>query len=297
MHSTVAISDFLRYLRFEKRMSTHTITAYANDLNQLFTYLMEHYTIEIVEVIKLFHLRSWLANLKEHKNTETTLKRKASAAKSFFKYLQKNSVVENNPAKQLVVPKAGKRLPVFLEEQETEKITDHLNFEDGFKGLTERLIIEILYQTGIRRAELAQLKESDIEIERTQIKVLGKRNKERLVPLNGSLLIDIKNYVSEKRKLQNFSEEKLLIMKSGSPVNEQYIYRTVNKHLNAITTLTKKSPHVLRHTFATQLSNNGAELNAIKDLLGHSSLAATQVYTHTNIEQLKEVYRKAHPKS
>lgn len=297
MHSTVAISDFLRYLRFEKRMSTHTISAYANDLNQLFTYLMEHYTIEIVEVIKLFHLRSWLANLKEHKNTETTLKRKASAAKSFFKYLQKNSVVENNPAKQLVVPKAGKRLPVFLEEQETEKITDHLNFEDGFKGLTERLIIEILYQTGIRRAELAQLKESDIEIERTQIKVLGKRNKERLVPLNGSLLIDIKNYVSEKRKLQNFSEEKLLIMKSGNPVNEQYIYRTVNKHLNAITTLTKKSPHVLRHTFATQLSNNGAELNAIKDLLGHSSLAATQVYTHTNIEQLKEVYRKAHPKS
>jgi integrase/recombinase XerC len=292
-----AIPDFLHYVRFEKRMSEHTFIAYQNDLNQFSLFLQQQFELDEVTLIKHIHVRSWLAELKEEEKSERTLQRKISAVKSLFKYLLRLSLVSQNPTRQISIPKAPKRLPVFLEEQQTEQITTALTYPEGFEGDTERLIVELLYQTGMRRGELTGLKESDIEFSRKQIRVLGKRNKERMIPVAEDLLIDLRQYMNEKRKIFNQPSPFLLCLMSGKPLYAQYVYRIVQKHLKTITTLTKKSPHVLRHTFATQLSNNGAELNAVKELLGHSSLAATQIYTHNNIDRLKEVYRKAHPKS
>lgn len=291
-----AIPEFLRYIRFEKRMSEHTSIAYGHDLSQFQQFLLDSFALDNVLPVKHIHIRSWLAALKEAKMSERTLQRKISAVKSLFKYLLRLGVVPQNPTRQVSVPKAPKRLPVFLEEQQTEQMNTAA-YPDGFEGDTERLIVELLYQTGMRRAELVGLKESDIEFSRQQIRVLGKRNKERLIPVGKELLIDLRQYMDEKRKVFNQPTSFLLCVQSGKPVYPQYVYRVVQKYLKDITTLNKKSPHVLRHTFATQLSNNGAELNAIKELLGHSSLAATQIYTHNNIDRLKEVYRKAHPKS
>lgn len=278
-------------------MSEHTSTAYSNDLGQFLDFLKNHFDIAAVGDIRHIHIRSWLAELKELQMSERALQRKMSAVKSFFKYLLRLGLVAQNPTRQVSTPKAPKRLPAFLEEQQTEQIDAVAQFSEGFEGETERLIIELLYQTGMRRAELVGLKESDVEFSRQQVRVLGKRNKERLIPVSETLLAGIQHYITEKRKLFNQSGPELLCLKEGQPVYPQYVYRTVRKHLQSVTTLSKKSPHVLRHTFATQLSNKGAELNAIKELLGHSSLAATQIYTHNNIERLKEVYRKAHPKS
>jgi integrase/recombinase XerC len=292
-----AIPDFLHYVRFEKRMSEHTFIAYQNDLNQFSLFLQQQFELDEVTLIKHIHVRSWLAELKEEEKSERTLQRKISAVKSLFKYLLRLGLVNQNPTRQISIPKAPKRLPVFLEEQQTEQITTALTYPEGFEGDTERLIVELLYQTGMRRGELTGLKESDIEFSRKQIRVLGKRNKERMIPVAEDLLIDLRQYMDEKRKIFNQPSPFLLCLMSGKPLYPQYVYRIVQKHLKTITTLTKKSPHVLRHTFATQLSNNGAELNAVKELLGHSSLAATQIYTHNNIDRLKEVYRKAHPKS
>lgn len=292
-----AIPDFLHYIRFEKRMSEHTFIAYQNDLSQFSLFLKEQFDLDEVTLIRHIHLRSWLAQLKEEEKSERTLQRKISAVKSLFKYLLRLGLVSQNPTRQISIPKAPKRLPVFLEEQQTQQITTALTYPEGFEGDTERLIVELLYQTGMRRGELTGLSESDIEFSRKQIRVLGKRNKERMIPVAEELLIDLRQYMNEKRKIFNQPSTSLLCLMSGKPLYAQYVYRIVQKHLKTITTLTKKSPHVLRHTFATQLSNNGAELNAVKELLGHSSLAATQIYTHNNIDRLKEVYRKAHPKS
>lgn len=292
-----AIPDFLHYVRFEKRMSEHTFIAYQNDLSQFSIFLKEQFDLDDVTLIRHIHIRSWLAQLKEEEKRERTLQRKISAVKSLFKYLLRLGLVGQNPTHQISIPKAPKRLPVFLEEQQTQQITTALTYPEGFEGDTERLIVELLYQTGMRRGELTGLKESDIEFSRKQIRVLGKRNKERMIPVAEELLVDLRQYMNEKRKIFNQPSPFLLCLMSGKPLYAQYVYRIVQKHLKTITTLTKKSPHVLRHTFATQLSNNGAELNAVKELLGHSSLAATQIYTHNNIDRLKEVYRKAHPKS
>lgn len=278
-------------------MSEHTFAAYRNDLTQFQTFLQEKFDeTDTVEAIKHTHIRSWLAQLKEEEKEVRTLQRKMSAVKSLYKYLLRLGLVTVNPTRQLQMPRAPKRLPAYLEKKDTEQITTVLEFPEGIEGDTERLILELLYQTGMRRAELVQLKESDIEFSRAQIRVWGKRNKERLIPAGTELLIDIGRYIEEKRRLCNNDGPHLLCLKSGAPVYAQYVYRVVQKHLKHITTLRKKSPHVLRHTFATQLSNGGAELNAVKELLGHSSLAATQVYTHNNIDRLKEIYRKTHPR-
>lgn len=278
-------------------MSEHTFISYHNDLLQFTSYLQQEYELEDADDIKHMHLRSWLASMKEEGLAERTLQRKISTLKSLFKYAMRLGMVQSNPTKLLVAPKAPKRLPVFLEQEQTVKIEQMRNYPEGFEGNTERLIIEMLYQCGLRRAELIGLKEADIEFSRKQIRVLGKRNKERMIPISEEMLIDIKQYMDEKRKIFNQPSAFLLCLVSGKELYPNYVYRVVTKHLKNVTTLVKKSPHVLRHTFATQLSNNGADLNAIKELLGHSSLAATQIYTQTNISRLQEVYRKSHPKS
>lgn len=292
------IPEFLRYIRFEKRMSEHTFLAYSNDLNSFQTFLESDFGLADVTLVKHAHIRSWLAGMKEKELSERSLQRKASAVKSLFRYLLRTGSITANPTRLVLTPKAPARLPVFLEEQQTEQIAGSATlFPEGLEGVTEYLILELLYQTGMRRAELVQLRESDVEYGRRQIRILGKRNKERLVPVGDELLAELKAYTELKRKNVNQAHPFLLCLKSGGALYAQYVYRVVQKHLKNVTTLSKKSPHVLRHTFATHMMNNGAELNAIKELLGHSSLAATQVYTHNNISRLKEVYRKAHPKS
>lgn len=278
-------------------MSEHTFISYHNDLLQFSAYLQKEYELEDADDIKHIHLRSWLAGMKEEGLSERTLQRKISTLKSLFKYAMRLKLVQSNPTKLLVAPKAPKRLPVFLEQEQTGMIEKAHDYPEGFEGDTERLIIEMLYQCGLRRAELIGLKESDIEFSRKQIRVLGKRNKERMIPVSEELLIDLRHYMDEKKRIFNQPSTSLLCLMSGKELYPNYVYRVVTRHLKDITTLVKKSPHILRHTFATQLSNNGADLNAVKELLGHSSLAATQIYTQTNISRLQEVYRKAHPKS
>jgi integrase/recombinase XerC len=291
-------TDFIHYLRFEKRYSVHTVTAYETDLKQFFDYLRLHYDgIDTLETINHLIIRSWLAELKEKDQKERSINRKISTLQSFFNFLKRMELVENNPAKRLRTLRTPERLPLFLKEQETEKLLEEIPFSEGFCGYTERLICELLYTTGIRRNELLQMKELDIEWSLGQIRVLGKGNKERLVPVSKELLAIIKDYIDQKKTLPDCDHERLLVLKSGQSVYAGYIYRTVNKYLNYTgSTLQRKSPHVLRHTFATHLLENGANIQAIKELLGHSSLAATQIYAHNSIAKLKEIHEKNHPR-
>ncbi len=289
-------TDFIHYLKFEKRYSPNTIIAYHKDLEQFRTFLDEEYALKELKPITHFHIRTWLAGMKTGKQTPRTINRKLSSLSAYYKYMQRLGIVEKNPVRQLHAQKLPERLPVYLKESETQFLLEELQFEEGFKGFTDRLICELLYATGMRRNELVQLKENDIEWGLNQVRILGKGNKERLVPVSPVLLDTLRDYLAEKHKLEKYDDNYLLNTDTGTPLYAVYVYRTVTKYLGAITTMKKKSPHVLRHTFATHLLNNGANIQAIKDLLGHSSLAATQIYTHNNIDKLKEIHRQNHPR-
>ena len=292
------IEQFERYLRFEKRVSDRTLVAYKGDLGQFSTYLSDQYEISNITEVKPIHVRSWLVSLREHNaHNERSMQRKISSLKSWYKFLLKREHISTSPLQQINAPKAPKRLPVFLEQEQSALLFEK-PFEDSFKGRTDQLIMELLYQTGIRRAELIGLKEADADLYRRQIIVMGKRSKERAIPIGINLIDLIGKYIQEKKHLGYTDNNFLLTLDSGKPLYDNYVYRTVKKNLGEdITTLTKRSPHVMRHTFATHLMNNGAGISAIKELLGHSSLAATQIYTHSNIEHLKKIYQKAHPKA
>jgi integrase/recombinase XerC len=290
------LTDFIQYLKFEKRYSPHTIIAYQNDLEQFRGYLTKEFALNELKSITHFHIRGWLAGMKGDKQTPRTINRKISSLNSYYKYLLRLGVVEKNPVRQLHAQRLPERLPVYLKESEAEYLLGTVEFEEGFKGFTDRLICELLYATGMRRNELQQLKEKDIDWGLNQLRILGKGNKERLVPVSAVMLDSLREYIAEKHKLEKYDDTYLLNLENGTPLYAVYIYRTVTKYLGAATTLKKKSPHVLRHTFATHLLNNGANIQAIKDLLGHSSLAATQIYTHNNIDKLKEIHRQNHPR-
>ena len=290
------LTDFIQYLRFEKRYSAHTITAYQKDLEQFREYLSKEFALKELGDITHFHIRGWLAGMKGNKQTARTINRKISSLNSYYKYLLKSGLAEKNPVRQLHAQRLPERLPVYLKESETEHLLNEIQFDEGFKGITDRLICELLYSTGMRRNELQQLKETDIEWSLNQIRILGKGNKERLVPVSPVLLDSLRDYMEEKRKLKKYDDKYLLNLEKGKPLYAVYIYRIINQYLGQTTTLHKKSPHVLRHTFATHLLNNGANIQAIKDLLGHSSLAATQIYTHNNIDKLKEIHKQNHPR-
>lgn len=279
-------------------MSAHTLLAYHHDLNQFIGYLSGTYELEDTARVEALHIRSFLVHLNELKHKERSVQRKISAIKSFFKFLLKREMISNNPVAQIKVPKAPARLPVFLEQHQSEKLFTEVKYPEGWEGLNHQLILELLYQTGMRRAELISLKERDVDLFRNELVVLGKRNKERLIPIGAGLMQMIRNYLKEKQQIIHCEHNNLLTLESGKPLYDNYVYRVVNRYLNQdITTLSKKSPHVMRHTFATHLTHNGAGINAIKELLGHSSLAATQIYTHSNIEHLKKIYQQAHPKA
>jgi integrase/recombinase XerC len=290
------LTDFIQYLRFEKRYSQHTLIAYEQDIKQFSGYVSAEFGPLGFTNITHFHIRTWLAGLKDSKQTARTINRKLSSLNSYYKFLRKQQLADKNPVKQLHSQKLPERLPTYLKEDQTENLLEETQFDEGFKGFTDRMICDLLYQTGMRRNELLQLKEKDIEWSLNQLRILGKGNKERLVPVSPMLLENIKEYIATKQTLEKYNDTYLLNLESGEPLYAGYIYRVVRKYLSGATTVKKKSPHVLRHTFATHLLNNGANIQAIKDLLGHSSLAATQVYTHNNIEKLKEIHKLNHPR-
>ena len=292
------IQPFLDYLKFEKRYSAHTLTSYQTDLVDFFDYLNIQFGNMPLKDISHTYVRSWLAGIKDKGLTSKSINRKISSLKSFFKYHLKTGAISDTPMAKVISPKVNKRLPVFVKESDTKKLVEALNKStEDWKSLNAKMIITIFYETGMRLSELITLKEKQIDFSRSHIKVLGKGNKERIIPVSKKVIISIREYQQLKKK--NFEQpvDFLLTTEKGKKLYPKYAYLLVNQYLGQASTLDKKSPHVLRHTFATHLMNNGADLNAVKELLGHSSLASTQVYTHNTIEKLKDVHKKAHPKA
>ena len=296
-HHTI-VQSFLDHLKFQKRYSEHTIIAYQTDLASFFDFIQLQFGNITLPEVKPTFIRSWLASLKEAGLESKSINRKISSLKSFFKYALKQGELSTSPMTTIISPKIKKRLPVFVEEKDISSMFQYLEFPDTWDGKTHRLLLQLLYHTGMRRAELVNLKEAQVDKWNRSLKVLGKGNKERVLPIDKSLMSSILEYIEEKRKnFADFNAEFLLVNARGNKLYPKYVYNSVVYYLSAVTTIEKKSPHVLRHSFATHLMNNGADLNAVKELLGHSSLAATQVYTHNTIEKLKDVYKKAHPKA
>jgi integrase/recombinase XerC len=293
------IQSFLDYLRFEKRYSQHTIISYQTDLVDFWSFMDKDYGgLGLKEVTHGF-IRSWLAGLKEQKLSSRTINRKISSLRSFFKYHLRRGEIDVLPTANVTSPKISKRLPVFIKESETKELITSLGqASEDWKSLNAKMLILLFYATGMRLSELIGLKERQLDLGRQRIKVLGKGNKERVIPVSEDLIKCIHDYQRwKKEEFETTDEGVLLVTEKGRKMYPKYAWILVNKYLGQASTLDKKSPHVLRHTFATHLMNNGADLNAVKELLGHASLAATQVYTHTTIEKLKDVYRKAHPKA
>ncbi|MBI3139231.1 MAG: tyrosine-type recombinase/integrase [Sphingobacteriales bacterium] len=291
------IQPFLDYLKFEKRYSAHTLVSYTTDLVDFFDFLEMQYGIRGLGEIQPAIVRSWLASLKDKGLESASLNRKISTLKSFFKFQLKTGVIEQSPMTQVISPKMGRRLPVFVKEEEVKKLVVTLNSSaEDWKSLNAKMLVAIFYATGMRLSELIGLKESQVDFDRQQIKVLGKGNKERVIPVSPEIIAVIRDYQQLKKKEFEQPGEVLLITEKGKKMYPRYAWKLVNGVLGEATTLDKKSPHVLRHSFATHLMNHGADLNAVKELLGHSSLAATQVYTHNTIEKLKDIHKKAHPR-
>ncbi|SDX28241.1 integrase/recombinase XerC [Hydrobacter penzbergensis] len=291
-----SLQSFLDHLKYERRYSQHTIIGYRTDLEQFFAYLASQFESPGLSAISSMMIRSWLAELKEDEIAARSINRKISSLKSFFKYQLKIGALEQTPMTTIVSPKQGKRLPVFVEEKSMEQLFSPELYEEGWQGRTERLVLMLFYHTGMRLSELVNLKYSQLDGAQSQLKVLGKGNKERIIPVSRELAAELQQYQSDKTG-ELAMADRLFVTEKGKPLQPRSVYAFVKAKLGAVTTVQKKSPHVLRHSFATHLMNNGADLNAVKELLGHSSLAATQVYTHNTIEKLKEVFKKAHPKA
>jgi integrase/recombinase XerC len=289
---------FIQFIQFEKRFSPHTVTSYQNDLSQFEEYLINEYGIAEISACDFLQIRSWLAFLMEKGITARSVNRKITTLKTYFKFLVKEGYVRENPMSRIISPKSSKRLPVYVEKSKMDMLFDKVDFGEGFLASRNRLIVEIFYMTGIRLSELVNLKDTDIDVVRNQVKVLGKRNKERIIPFPDSLGKKISTYRCLKNELSVHCDQQFLfVTEKGKKIYEKLVYRLINYYLSVVTTLDKRSPHILRHTFATHMLNNGADLNAIKELLGHANLSATQVYTHNTIEKLKKVYKQAHPKA
>jgi integrase/recombinase XerC len=292
------IQSFLDYLKFEKRYSVHTFISYQNDLTAFFDFVQLQFGNMHLNEITHPIVRTWLADLKAKKITSKSINRKISTLRSFFKYHLRTEGLAISPMTNVITPKPGRRLPVFVKEADTKRMIESLNQSTGdWKSLNAKMLIILFYSTGMRLSELINLREKQLDLNRSQIKVLGKGNKERIIPVSKELVQDIEGYQKLKKKEFEKTEDVLLVTEKGKKMYPKYAYLLVNRHLAEAGNLDKKSPHVLRHTFATHLMNGGADLNAVKELLGHSSLASTQVYTHNSIEKLKNVYKKAHPKA
>jgi len=290
------IQNFLDFISLEKRYSYNTIKSYQTDLKLFESYLKNTYDISI-EKTDHNMTRSWLVNEIKKGNSSRTVNRKITTLKSFFKYLLKSGEIKQNPTLKISSSKTTKKIPQFVALDDMNRILDNVKFKKNFSGFRDKLIIEIFYSTGMRLSELINIKINDFDVSKGVIKVLGKRNKERFIPLTKELQKSIDNYLVFRAKHLQINHSHLLVTDFGKKLNPSMVYRKVNEILNGVTTLEKKSPHILRHTFATHMLNNGADLNVIKELLGHASLSATEVYTHNSIEQLKKVFNRSHPRA
>lgn len=291
------LQPFLNYLKFEKRYSQHTVISYQTDLTSFFDYVVTQYGETELQQLSHTYIRSWLASLKDENLTSKSINRKISTLKSFFKYQLKIGVIKQTPMAKIISPKNEKRLPDFVSAKDMKTLFDFVEFPNTWQGKTERLLLQLFYNTGMRLSEVINLKDHQVNSFNHALKILGKGNKERIVPISPELLSAIKNYQQERNYLFGEKSDFLFLNEKGNPLYPKQVYLSIKKYLTQVTTIQKRSPHVLRHSFATHLMNNGADLSAVKELLGHSSLAATQIYTHNTIEKLKTVYKKAHPKA
>ncbi|KHJ38462.1 tyrosine recombinase XerC [Pedobacter glucosidilyticus] len=291
------LERFFNYLQYEKRYSQHTLTAYKNDLLQFENFLTEFES----DFLTVNHqqIRTWMITLLDDGIEAKSVNRKISTLRAFYKFLVKEEILAINPVLKVQAPKVAKKLPAFVEEAKLITLLDSASvFESGFVGVRDKLILELLFGTGIRLSELLGLTISAIDLNSQTIKVLGKRNKERIVPINHSLVNQIKDYLRERLVvITDTNMTSFIVTEKGEQAYAKLIYRIVHRYLSLVTTQDKKSPHLLRHSYATSLLNHGADINAIKELLGHASLAATQVYTHNSIERIKTIYKQAHPKA
>ena len=291
----MSISHYIEYIKCERKYSIHTQTAYEKDLLTFQQFCEEQFEVSDIEQIPYSIIRSWVVSLIESGKTNRTVNRKISVLRSYYNFLLRLETIKVSPLRKHVPLKQSKKVHIPFSEKEMEQLFEENHFEDSYKGILQKTIIEILYSTGIRRAELISLKMNDLSFDSKTIRVVGKRNKERIIPMMNSLELSLKNYI-EATKLNIMYEPKsfLLQTEKGKILPENFVYKTVNGYISLVSTKVKRSPHMLRHSFATHLLNKGANLNAVKDLLGHASLAATQVYTHTSIDKMKQVYAKAH---
>lgn len=291
------VDFFLSYLKNEKRLSAHTLKAYATDIKQFESFVLSFHENLSLEKVSYQDIRAWVISLSDQKIDNKSINRKIATLRTFYKLLIQKGKISVDPTFGIKSLKNAKKLPVYVEETPMENLFDLVEYPNGYEGLRDRLILELLYSTGVRLSELINLKTNDVDFSGKQIKVLGKRNKYRLIPVIDQLIVLFKKYEQEVVSQFGQTSEFFILSDSGKKLYPVFVQRKVKYYLSQVTTISKKSPHILRHTFATHLLNRGAELNSIKELLGHASLAATQIYTHNTISQLKEIHKKSHPKA
>ena len=291
------ITSFLSYLQFEKGYSDKTVDAYKRDLHQFSSYVEQEENKNFLLEIDSDDVRWWIAELMKKGYASTSVNRKLSSLRAFYKYLLGQGFIDKDPMRKVVGPKNKKTLPSFLKESEMESLLDEANFNLDFEGVRDHLILDMLYVTGIRSSELIELDDSDVNVKQQTIKVLGKRNKERLIPFDRRFGDEIKKYTEIRSQEVESESDAFFVRKNGKRLYRRLLYQIVNTHLSKFSTLEQKRPHVLRHTFATAMLNHGAELGAVKELLGHQSVSTTAIYTHTTFEELKKVYKQAHPRA
>ncbi|MBD3864230.1 tyrosine-type recombinase/integrase [Olleya marilimosa] len=292
------LKAFLDYLLLEKKYSQLTVNAYKKDIETFLNFINEEDQTTTIKEVHYSQIRSWIVSLVQKDITNRSINRKISALNSFYKFLLKIEEVNLNPLSKHKALKTSKKVQIPFSEKEIATVLDQINHDQDFEGLRNKLIIELFYSTGIRRIELVNIKLKDVDLINKTVKILGKRNKERIIPLLPMIVNSVNSYKLERNKLEIITDNQYLFLtKKGVKIYETLVYRIINDYFSKASSKVKKSPHILRHSFATHLLNEGAELNAVKELLGHSSLAATQVYTHNSIAELKKVYAKAHPRS
>src|SRR5450759_4547548 len=290
--------SFLQYLQIEKRYSLHTVRSYLNDLDQFYRFLLSLGLPEDAVPVTSRDIRAWIVSMLDNNYSTASVHRKISCLRVFYRYLRKEGIMKNDPLEKVVLPKRKKSLPVFIDEEAVNKLLDNYSFGDSFAGVRNRTIIELLYVTGMRRSELIGLRDNDVDLVEGSLKVTGKRNKQRIIPLIIPFIKRLKEYIKVRNeKVTTADNGWFFITNKGNKLYDKYVYTTVNSYLALVTTIEKKSPHILRHTFATHMLNRGADLNSIKELLGHANLSATQIYTHNTFEKLKKVYKQAHPRA
>ena len=290
--------SFLQYLQIERRYSPHTVRSYLNDLEQFFKFLSTEIDDPDPQIVTSHDIRSWIVYLMENKYTSKSIHRKISSLRGYYHFLRKEGLIKGDPLEKVVLPKVRKRLPVFVEEASLDRLLDEFDFGSDFRGTLNRTIIEMLYLTGMRRAELTGLRTVDVDLTGCTVKVTGKRNKQRIIPLLKPFTVKIKHYLElRNNEFPGTEKEWFFVSNKGNKLYEKYVYNIVRSYLSMVTTVEKKSPHILRHTFATHMLNHGADLNSIKEFLGHANLSATQIYTHNTFEKLKKIYKQAHPRA